>query len=362
MAHALHPGGTDGDFAGAACAQPVPAPAQQPQPEIARRLFTAYLHAGAHNARLLHEYHTVAAALADAGLEAIPLKGIHLATLVYPDPALRPMGDIDLLVRSTQVDTIGSLLLRLGYERFSPSRYDDPHAHHETYHATGRAPVELHWHLGQHGDQRTRPVDMEGLWARAVAAKIDGLPTRVLAPIDAFLYNCLHIYSHGFRVGLRRILDLREITRTATDALMAETLWTRAAAWRLTHPVAVLCEVLRLWLHVEFTLPIPRDAAFLAAVRMTQADLITIEDLSVDHVARLFGTQHWKAKAAAAFHQLFPPRSIMAARYGPVAQTPGLYGLYAWRVVQALWKYSPISPARRTIRQRARFLTWVDAE
>jgi hypothetical protein len=49
------------------------------------------------------------------GLNPIALKGIHLAACYYPEPALRPMNDIDLLFKTAELPTAEALLSDLGY-------------------------------------------------------------------------------------------------------------------------------------------------------------------------------------------------------------------------------------------------------
>ncbi|AKD54565.1 nucleotidyltransferase family protein [Spirosoma radiotolerans] len=63
----------------------------------------------------LHQYHSVAMLLADNGIDHIPLKGIYLAEHVYPDSGLRISGDIDLLVRPTDVFATIDLLQKHQY-------------------------------------------------------------------------------------------------------------------------------------------------------------------------------------------------------------------------------------------------------
>src|SRR5215203_7254514 len=57
---------------------------------------TQHAHAAAVRARVLA---AVARAMAQAGVPFLVLKGAALAHLVYGDPRLRPMRDVDLLVR-----------------------------------------------------------------------------------------------------------------------------------------------------------------------------------------------------------------------------------------------------------------------
>jgi Uncharacterised nucleotidyltransferase len=60
------------------------------------------------------------------------LKGISIADQYYPEPHLRPMRDIDLLVRAESVSTVEFALEKLGYVRRSKSGL--PPTFFETYH------------------------------------------------------------------------------------------------------------------------------------------------------------------------------------------------------------------------------------
>lgn len=62
-------------------------------------LFAENLQSGARARRLLETLSVTICALRAAGVEVVALKGAALAFFHYPDPALRPMGDLDLLLR-----------------------------------------------------------------------------------------------------------------------------------------------------------------------------------------------------------------------------------------------------------------------
>jgi hypothetical protein len=62
-------------------------------------LFGQNLRADARARRLRSTLEETVRALRDAGVEVVALKGATLAFFHYPDPALRPMGDLDLLLR-----------------------------------------------------------------------------------------------------------------------------------------------------------------------------------------------------------------------------------------------------------------------
>jgi Uncharacterised nucleotidyltransferase len=67
-----------------------------------------------------------------AGVALMPLKGAVLAAHYYPDPALRPMADIDVLVRPAQLPVsaaaLGAMGLRLSEVTPRHSTYQHPGA------------------------------------------------------------------------------------------------------------------------------------------------------------------------------------------------------------------------------------------
>jgi hypothetical protein len=68
--------------------------------------------------------------LSEHGIEAIALKGGALAHLIYPEPGLRPMEDIDILVAPDCVVRAREVLLSLGYVApRESSRYDRLYHH-----------------------------------------------------------------------------------------------------------------------------------------------------------------------------------------------------------------------------------------
>jgi Uncharacterised nucleotidyltransferase len=70
-----------------------------PTPKAAERLRQIHLASATRNLRLFQELGNILSALQAANLPVIPLKGACLAETVYGNIALRPMGDVDLLVK-----------------------------------------------------------------------------------------------------------------------------------------------------------------------------------------------------------------------------------------------------------------------
>jgi hypothetical protein len=90
------------------------------------------------------------AALADAGVKVLPLKGPLLGERLYGELAARVSADIDLLVEASDLTRATALLEGLGYRpmldtnMFSGRR---PELHEVLYSPDGLPEVELHWRI-----------------------------------------------------------------------------------------------------------------------------------------------------------------------------------------------------------------------
>ena len=153
-------------------------------------------------------------ALQNGGVPVIVLKGAHLASVVYPDPSLRSMLDVDLLVDQNGSRARGhaSSSQRVPPGRGRPTD-DGPlsdFANHLPRFFQALPPaVELHWKLAAND-----PATENDHWNRAVPVRLAGVDTLGLCPEDLLLLVCAHAcYSHRFMFGLRPICDIAEIVR-----------------------------------------------------------------------------------------------------------------------------------------------------
>ncbi len=127
------------------------------------------------------------------GVPLVLLKGAAFARWLYRHPALRPMGDIDILVRKRDLDLLVKLAEMLGYQRRETADHAVSLRHKEsaTY-------LELHTHLVScPGYLR---VDTEIMLARSRTTSLWEAPAQMLVPEDHLLHLCLHgSFQHGFR-------------------------------------------------------------------------------------------------------------------------------------------------------------------
>ena len=201
---------------------------------------------GAQNALLYQSLRQVLGALQKQGIRVIALKGAALAEIVYPNRALRPMSDVDLLLREEALSKAEDTLVEMGYTfEGHPRTRAWFTAHHYHFHFRKPAatsldvPFELHWHIER--PSRAFQIDVEGLWERALPAVLAGVDTLILAPEDLLLHLCLHTCRHAtgmigsaLNFRLRSFCDMAEAIRHDGHRIDWGALVRRALQWRVS--------------------------------------------------------------------------------------------------------------------------------
>lgn len=195
---------------------------------VAGRLQAEYRGSGDANARMYQDLAGVSRELDAAGIPLVVLKGAYLARAVYGDPALRPMGDMDLLVPRADLERAGRILLELGYSPENHPELEKAYAnnHHLLpFQKEGSREIELHWSIDALGIPRAgaAPVSpfalsMDEVWARVQPAGIPGAGLLALSPEDLVLHLCLHAsFHHGFNIKLHHLCDIGWVARRGVD-------------------------------------------------------------------------------------------------------------------------------------------------
>ena len=174
-------------------------------------------------------------AFADARLAVIPLKGAWLSETVYDDPSQRNMSDLDLLVRSEEVDACHTQFRALGYlakndALHSTFTYDQAYLH-----ASHPYCVEMHWCFTSDLVPETRVPDIAAIWQRTSEARLFSQPVRQLKPEDQLAHLIQHSVHHAFALPLRGYLDIALLLQKSGDALDPSVLKTAAIDWGIGH-------------------------------------------------------------------------------------------------------------------------------
>jgi Uncharacterised nucleotidyltransferase len=158
--------------------------------------------------------------LRSAGAEVLPYKGPALAETYYGDIALRPAGDIDLLIQEADLSRIREAVKQLGYIphwSYSPSQerafvksgyecaFDGP---------AGANLLEVQWDLQP--KFYAVDFDMKGLFARAITTSVAGYSIKTPSPEDQLLILALHASKHVWSriiwlCDLSRVMHLRDL-------------------------------------------------------------------------------------------------------------------------------------------------------
>ncbi|MBN1552991.1 nucleotidyltransferase family protein, partial [bacterium] len=157
--------------------------------------------------RFQHETNHILQRFNRFNIPCLLLKGIYLSTFVYPDPAMRSMADIDLLIHQDDLVSAVTELMKIGYRDITDTVHQlHTHFHQTFYNESQDIYLELHWLLERPDRFET---DMHRLWAEAQAIEFEGEPALCLSVEDLLLYLVIHnTITHSFHYGLRPLLDI----------------------------------------------------------------------------------------------------------------------------------------------------------
>jgi len=318
-------------------------------------------------ALLLHDLAEILRACEQEQIAAIPLKGSLLATLYYTEPGLRPMNDLDLLVRPADEQRMLRLLARLRYQPLARSQKHvllaRPESHGPVVSFTGEHPdnprsLDLHTRLAEYFWGIKYDLTEEA-WADSVSGRLQGAEARVLGPAALMHHLAIHASSDALARRLR-LLHLADIALVADKIDQAD--WDRIVAGaqrrgeqRLVYPVLMLTS--------RYYPAVP--AAVLRALRsgVPQALLQQLDSTSLDQLSfcnpapttpaeklRWFRPGYEQARALR--HMLLPNPGELGHWYPNLARPallPIAYLRYAgeilgWGVRRALGR-SRLSPA-----------------
>ena len=283
----------------------------------------AYLQTGWRNLVVLRELAIAVAALEAAGVPSIVLKGAALLESVYRNIALRPLADVDLLVRREHLERALTVLTGCGFATGRPELRRGAAGAYENQlplFKQGRAslPLELHWSLFD------SPFYQQGLdlvWCWQAARPLPGGPSaaRMLDPVAQLLHLCGHLVLHHGGVDLLWEHDIAEFVVLYGEEVDWSALLDRAVASNLVIPVKSLLPRIA----VEDAVPIPpavlerlqrlqpsRDEQRIAA-KLTAPQPGVARRFWID-VASMTG---WHTRVGYAWTHLFPSAAYMRARY-----------------------------------------------
>jgi hypothetical protein len=231
-------------------------------PELPR-LKGVYQFSWYRNQRLFADGAAVLGALEAAGVPTMLLRGAAMAVAYYGDAGMRPMNDLDVLVREGELDRARRVADAEGWR---PVAGSEPFERREAAAALRNDQarvVRLHW---QPSRNLSLPgVAWEPMWQRAVDVTFNQTATRVPSPADHLVLACIDGARANSGSTLRWITDVSALLDAVPDLdwgiVVSEA--------RRHHAPLLVGEALR-YLVEALDVDVPRDAiGALAASRTT---------------------------------------------------------------------------------------------
>lgn len=262
--------------------------------------------------------------LAEAGIPALFLKGFALAGAVYPSPAQRPMGDLDLAVPHRNYQQATEILQQLGFvDARPPSSHNRAIAGLSTHafpfrHEARQVNLDLHYNILNCSLWESAD---DGFWAAALPLAQPGLDGALtLAPEHHLFHACLHGYSRSLlQLSIRWMLDAHFILARHGDNFR----WPLVEAEAQRHRCGPLLAATLGYLADHLACPVPADVLTrLAAPGMPDFDRAFFRQTAeLNESADFFRRVRiaWNACQRQAGHRFLTPLPFitqMARRWG----------------------------------------------
>lgn len=207
------------------------------------------------NLSMLHEIKSVTQILAQAGIPAVPFKGVVLALQAYHHTALRVCRDIDLIVPHQYIHQAKDLLLKSGYQFHSEYVGADRSALYQQgsnafplVNSANGLILELHWRL-----MPEVSIDSDYFWEKAAPQEYSGAKVLQFSPEDLILLLLIHGSKHLWS-ELIWAVDVDQMLRHTKD-IQWDHLLKLAQNWK----VGRFVKVGMLFCHTLLNSPVPEQ-------------------------------------------------------------------------------------------------------
>lgn len=308
---------------------------------VASDLKNTYLHSAAAALRRSHFLARALGALNAASVQTIVLKGAYLAENFYRNPALRPMCDVDILVRPEVLGKADVALSSVGFNalEFSLSPPDDVNEFHYVDKASNMM-LEVHWALLPPGYPFT--VDMDALWKRAIPAPVAGVDVLALSSEDLVTHLALHTTIHRFEFGLRPLCDIAEVlSRASVDwDVLEEQTHKNGMSRAVNVPLSLATSLLQAAVPRERMVGPGTANALPEGLWEEAREAVLLNSPGMGQAGRpnpglvlFMGRPRWRDKLRILIPRVFPSRRMIAALYPVPENSPRVFLYY----VRSIW-------------------------
>ncbi|MDQ3348989.1 MAG: nucleotidyltransferase family protein [Acidobacteriota bacterium] len=278
------------------------------------------------------ELKRVLEALHETGVDALLIKGAHLASSCYPESHLRTRSDTDLFVRAGDRRIVGAALARL---RYRPQSLQTGHlvlgqTLFDRDDAVGAA-LDVHWRIAQPALAASL-FEFDDLWSRSVPLTRLSLVARGPSAADALALACVHQAAHHpghdlllWMYDIHLLLtgfspdDARAFVKLVEMRRMAAVCVAGLESAAVVFPGPLVTDLLARLRPAD---PGEPSAALLRPHGRLRGILLDLRALD-----------GFEARARLAAGHLFPPPAYMRETFGPSSRAP-----LAWLYLRRLWR------------------------
>ena len=298
------------------------------------------------NAWLFKHLWVILQTLQKQEIPVVLLKGADLARSLYPEPGLRWMTDLDLLVQPAQFEHALSLLNSFGYYEYLPEAspgLDRLISHHAHLVKKDKIPIFLELHKALISTQAFRyAVPMDWFWQNLETCVLWGNnpisgtqnDVYILNPTANLLFLAAHLMLQhgGENVSLRWLLDLQRLVKYRGDEIDWQALITQANLFGWSSALGAALEAV----NGCFATPLPEGLISSLQAQMSTNDAIV--HLKAEHaptrlmqVWKILRSLNWQGRIRLMIAKVIPSPAFLRWRYRPqpVWIWP-FYYIYRW--------------------------------
>jgi hypothetical protein len=319
--------------------------------DVLHKLRKKYLANAYRNSVLFHQLMELVGLLNKKNIPVILLKGAHLAEFVYQDISLRPMSDLDILVKEEHLSEVVQTAFSAGYQFFydkqktkekSNERYNydilkyykhfQPLIYPET-----KCLLEIHCFITEVGSPFQVPVS--DLWRFSQPAILNGNTVSLLSPENLIIHLCLHTaYGHLFDFGLGSLYDISQIIDHYGETINWDEVEHRSMQWGANRCLVLALYFTKKWLNAVIPDKIFENFPINKIVRMAEERIfIPSETVAMHpHYIQWRNRKSMRDKIRYVVDVLLPSRDFMANRYIKPKYSKVIFSSYFFRFLQAL--------------------------
>ena len=295
-----------------------------------------YLRASA-NSWLLKTGDDATQKLIENGIETLALKGFFLQQAVYADDEIRPMNDVDLLVRKEQIPAAIEILNEIGFRvlgHFDPAFENEDIKHVPPMQNEYGQILELHWNLLEENEPFS--IDMDCVWGQKCCFddQLWGLSVEHL-----IVHLAIHgAYQHYLRLGLRSLLDLNRAFEKFADEIEWEQVLSTAKAWNAEKSLWISLKLTQKYLSLD----LPEDVLLSlepenGGEMFDRASLITeslkpLQTILSPDLMELSKDKNVGSRLSRILNRIFIPKRQLARLYNIDPRSLKIYPAYFRRI------------------------------